>query len=123
MKRLSLVYLLFLILLSLPQAIAHPADAVEINFDSTYTLTINIHHPVKKFPSDHYINQVTVKLNDKEIIKQVFKSQTDKDWQNIFYKVIDAKPNDKITLTAFCSLFGKTTEMFIIPTRKTEGEK
>ncbi len=94
----------------LSQTIAHPADSIQIDFDSTYNLKVKIHHPVKKFPSDHYINQVTVKLNDKEIIKQVFKTQTDKEWQNVNYLVIDAKPGDKISVTAVCSIFGKLTK-------------
>jgi|UniRef100_A0A7C6A7S8 hypothetical protein len=123
MKNLSLIGSIIFLLLSLSQTLAHPADSIEISFDSSSTLTIKIHHPVKKFPSDHYINQVTVKLNDKEIIKQIFKTQTNREWQNVIYTVIDAKPGDKIIVTALCSLFGKMTETLVLSKPKVESEK
>jgi len=104
---------------------AHPADSLVMSIDSNGLLSIQIYHPVKDH-AKHYINKVTVELNGKEIIQQSFKSQTDKTVQELIYKIIDAKENDKITLTAYCNITGKKKEMLtvtIVEEPETEQEK
>lgn len=111
------------LILSASIAQATPPDSVKIKLDSTSTLTVMVFHPVKKNPSEHYIKQVVVKLNGVEIIKQVFQSQTDTKRQDIKYTLIDAKPGDKIAVTAYCSLYGEMTQMLALPPEKSGGGK
>jgi len=102
---------------------ATPPDSIKINLDSSSTLSIMVFHPVKKNPSEHYIKEVLVKLNGAEIIKQDFQSQTDTKRQDVEYTLIDAKPGDKITVTAYCSLYGEMTQMLASPPAKSGGGK
>jgi hypothetical protein len=102
---------------------ATPPDSIKIKLDSTSTLSVIVFHPVKKNPSNHYIKEVLVKLNGVEIIKQDFQSQTDTKRQNVKYILIDAKPGDKITVTADCSLYGEVTQMLALPSEKSGGGK
>ena len=94
-------------------SMAHPADSLVMSIDSNGLLSIQIYHPVKN-QAKHYINKVTVELNGKEIIQQSFKSQTDKTIQDLVYKIIDAKENDKITVTTYCNITGKKKETLTV---------
>ena len=102
---------------------ATPPDSIKIKLDSSSTLSVTVFHPVKKNPSDHHIKQVLVKLNGVEIIKQEFNSQTDIMRQDVKYTLIDAKPGDKIAVTAVCSLFGELTELLTLPSKKSGDGK
>ena len=102
---------------------ATPPDSIKIKLDSTSTLSVTVFHSVKKNPSDHHIKLITVKLNDVEIIKQEFQSQTDTKRQDAEYTIIDAKPGDKIVVTAVCSLFGELTQVLALPPEKSGGGK
>jgi predicted metallo-beta-lactamase superfamily hydrolase len=117
----SIIPIIFAILcIFITGSIAHPADSLLMNIDSNGLLTIQIHHPVKD-QAKHYINKVIVELNGKEIIQQSFKSQTDKTIQELVYKIIDAKENDKITVTTYCNITGKKKETLTL-TRAEEPE-
>jgi hypothetical protein len=102
---------------------ATPPDSIKIKLDSTHILSITIFHPVKKNPSEHYIKQVVVKLNGVEIIKQVFQSQATTKLQDVSYTLIDAKPGDKIAVTANCSLYGEMTQVLALPPEESGGGK
>ena len=94
---------------------ATPPDSIALSIDSTGYLAVEIHHPVRQLGSAHYISQVTVALNGKTIITQDFKSQSSLEWQYVYYRVVDAKEGDKITVTAACSLTGKLSETLVVP--------
>ncbi len=97
------------ILLLSSVALAHPPDSLIMSFDSTSTvLTVRIFHTVKN-TTNHLINDVAVNLNGKPMITQKFSSQLNKDEQVVIYKIIDAKANDKIAVTAKCNVMGKKT--------------
>ena len=104
-------------------ALAHPPDSLSMRLDSTGLLTINIFHPVKD-QAKHYINKVLVELNGKTIIEQSLNSQTDKNVQDIIYKIIDAKAKDKIAVTAYCNITGKKKyTLTVMEKSETEGQK
>jgi len=92
---------------------AHPPDSLKVSFDTTGTImTIRALHSVKT-PNTHFILQITVDLNGKQLITQNFSSQVNKNEQVTIYKIIDAKKNDKIGITAQCNIMGKKKETFI----------
>lgn len=125
MKPSILPIIIAILCIFIASSMAHPADSLVMSIDSNGLLSIQIYHPVKDH-AKHYINKVTVELNGKEIIQQSFKSQTDKTVQELIYKIIDAKENDKITLTAYCNITGKKKEMLtvtIVEEPETEQEK
>jgi Na+-transporting NADH:ubiquinone oxidoreductase subunit NqrC len=86
---------------------AHPASSMKADFDKdTNILMVSFEHQVKN-PADHFIYELAVKLNKKEIITQlVSKQETDKGGE-YQYKIIDAKVGDTITVTAACNKSGK----------------
>jgi hypothetical protein len=103
------------ILLFAGPALATPPDSIAVSLDSTHLLSVDVHHPVKKWPSEHFIIRITVALNDKTVITQTFGSQTSQEWQSVWYQVNDAKPGDKIAVTAECSVLGKLTVNYVVP--------
>ncbi len=122
--RIAASILLFSILLLTP-VFAHPPKSIELVFESTTkVLRVNISHVVND-PSRHYIEKVVVELNGEEIITQTFKTQTDKQKQEIMYVIGDAQEGDKISVTAYCSISGKKTETLdvIIPEKKKVEEQ
>jgi hypothetical protein len=60
-----------------------------------------------------------VELNGADIITQNFKSQTDETGQETYDTVIDARPGDKIAVTANCSIFGKLKQTIAVPPADT----
>ena len=92
---------------------AHPPDSLKMSFDTTGTImTVRAFHSVK-MPNTHFILQITVDLNGKQLITQNFSSQLNKNEQVVIYKIIDAKKNDKIGINAQCNIMGKKKETFI----------
>ena len=118
MKHFSPIFLVLVLLLSINAVFAHPPSGLELEFDPIeHILTIVILHPVKDF-SKHYIYKITVELNEKEIIRQEFKIQSNKEEQEAIYMIIDAKEGDKITVTAYCNISGKKKETLEIGLQK-----
>lgn len=125
MKHSILFIIIAIICIFANGSLAHPPDSLKLSVDTTGTLLVKVYHPVKD-QVKHYINQVLVELNGKEIIKQTFNSQTDKTAQELIYKIIDAKANDKITVTAYCNITGKkkdTLTLTVSEKSETEEEK
>lgn len=98
-------------------------DSVGLSFDTTeHILKVRVFHPVKN-TVDHHIGKMSVVLNGKEIITQQFNNQTNKGEQDVAYTIIDAKPSDKISVTAICSIFGKKNGILTLPSPKSGGSK
>jgi hypothetical protein len=101
---------------------AHPADDINTNFDPIKSvLTVTAIHTVKDV-DDHFIEEISIKLNKKEIITQTFKTQTDLKEATALYKIIDAKAGDTITVTTKCNQFGKKTDKILVPAIQTDEE-
>jgi len=98
-----LVLVIFVLIVSIHVS-SHPASKVTLSLDGI-VLNVSVSHSVGN-PEDHYINEILVFLNDKEIIKQIFFIQTD-NLQKVSYTIPSLKTGDKIIVKTNCSKGGK----------------
>ena len=105
---LSIVILL--IIVSIP-ASSHPASKVTLSVEGK-VLNVSVNHSVDN-PENHYIDEIIVLLNDKEIIKQIFFIQTD-NLQKVTYTIPSLKAGDKITVKTNCRRGGKRSETITV---------
>ena len=106
-----------IVLLVVGIASATPPDRIRLNYvDSTGTLTIAVHHPTF-YAAAHHVTTIVVMLNDSLVTVQRFSGQTNNQEQDTQCVVPGARPGDRLTVTAVCSLFGKRTETLVLPTR------
>jgi desulfoferrodoxin (superoxide reductase-like protein) len=94
--------------------IAHPPAGITAQFDpDSHLLSLEIPHAVSN-PQNHFIDQITIYLNDIEIIRQAITLQSEKQGEKLSYIIPDAKLEDSIKITANCSKFGsKSTTLKI----------
>lgn len=86
---------------------ADPPRSVEVSMDSARkVLSVKAIHPTRN-TGRHYINLVTVRINDREAVRQMFSSQGDAAFQEGMYVLPDAKPGDTVSVEAACSMGGK----------------
>jgi hypothetical protein len=105
------------VLLAAGSVLATPPDRIRLSFsDSTRTLTIAVHHPTF-YPAGHHIAKVAVTLNDSVVLVQQFSRQTNNQELDMECAVADARPGDRLSVTAICSIFGKRTETLVLPPR------
>lgn len=91
-------------------AFAHPPSTINATFDQqTKILTIQTIHNVPNPSGDHYIQEMKVKLNGKDMIIQYFLTQTSSGIQEAQYLLIDAHSGDTIEVYALCNKFGDKT--------------
>lgn len=91
-------------------AFAHPPSTINATFDQdTKILTVQVLHNVPNPTGDHYIQEIKVKLNGKDMILQYFLTQASSGVQNAQYLLIDAKSGDTIEVYALCNKFGDKT--------------
>lgn len=82
---------------------AHQAEDMVVAYDEkNKVVSIGVIHLSDK-PQKHFIKEVTIKLNGKEIIRQVFFSQRDPKVQTASYVIEDAEDKDTIEIVATCS--------------------
>jgi desulfoferrodoxin (superoxide reductase-like protein) len=113
MINIKIIFLISILLVAVALN-AHPADKMLLQFDPVEKiLTVTIDHSVKNV-ENHYIGEITVKLNKKEIITQKFDKQDDLNKTTVIYKIIDANPDDTISVISKCNKFGKKSEKIII---------
>lgn len=102
-----LLFLLFVCLVFVPFAYAHPPKDIEISYDpATKMLTALILHETSN-PSGHYIKRVDVGLNGKEIIREEISKQDNNNFQKVIYFIPDVKAGDKLSVEGYCSVSGK----------------
>jgi hypothetical protein len=103
------------VLLAAGTALATPPDRIRLSFSApSSTLVIAVHHPT--FAAGvHYIAKIAVRLNDSLVVVQQFSGQTNNQEQDTQCVIPGAKPGDRLTVTAICSIFGKRTETLILP--------
>lgn len=96
------------------QATAHPAQVVQMAYNSDMkTLSIDVIHPASD-PDGHYIEEVTLTLNGEEWIVQKFRAQTDKQGLRLNYYIPRLKKGDEIKATVRCNKFGNKGGRLII---------
>jgi len=91
-------------------AFAHPPSTINAAFDQdTKILTVQALHNVPNPTGDHYIQEIKIKLNGKDMVLQYFLTQTSSGVQEAQYLFIDAKSGDTIEVYALCNKFGDKT--------------
>jgi len=103
-KNIIVLFLVIIFLMLSAQAFSHPASKVALLVEGK-VLHITVNHNVGN-PENHYINEILVFLNDKEIIRQMFFIQTG-DMQKVSYMIPSLKAGDKVTVKTNCSRGGK----------------
>ena len=107
MKRIAPLLTLLLLFVFSSIAYAHPPSDIKITFDpATKTLSAVIMHDVAN-PSTHYIKQVDVGSNGKDIITHTISRQDNLDTQTVSYLIPDAKSRDVLFVEGHCSISGK----------------
>ncbi len=93
---------------------AHPASEITVSYDAdTMVLTVEYKHSVSD-PVKHYIDEVSVTLDKKELVVQKLMSQDTEEGGKVFYRVRDLKTGDTVKVKVNCNRFGgKTTEFTI----------
>ena len=94
------------------QAFSHPASKVILSVEGNI-LQVTVQHNVGN-PQTHYINEITVTLNGKKIITQLFSLQTD-NTQKVSYTIPSLKPGDTITVLAHCNKGGNREGTITVP--------
>ena len=103
------------VLLAAGMLSATPPDRIRLIYsDSTGMLRIAVHHPTF-YPAAHHIAKVAVMLNDSVVLVQQFSRQTNNQELDMECPVAGAKPGDRLSVTAICSIFGKRTETLLLP--------
>ena len=85
------------------QALSHPAGKVILSVEGNI-LQVTAQHNVGN-PQTHYIDEITVTLNGKKIITQLFSLQTG-NTQKVSYTIPSLKSGDTITVLAHCNKGG-----------------
>ena len=107
MKKMKIILILGSLLLVSAIAFAHPPSDIKIRFDEkTKTLTAVIEHRVSN-PKTHYIKQVDIGLNGKEIQMLPFQKQDNNAGQTLKVVVPEAKNGDVLSVEGHCNLSGK----------------
>ena len=100
----------FLFILTVSIIFAHSPSQITLSYDTkTSMLTINVIHPISgtkvSDPKKHYIKDITVSVNGKEVIIESIKfQQSDKGEKCSF--LLNVKKNDKVSVKAVCSISG-----------------
>lgn len=110
-KNIIVLFLVIFLLMFSTQAFSHPASKVILSVEGK-VLQVTVNHNVGN-SENHYINEILVFLNDKEIIRQIFFMQTD-NMQKVSYIIPSLKPGDKITVKTNCSRGGKRSGTIIV---------
>lgn len=115
-KSLCLIGGILLAVLGMGSAFAHPPSQIIVQFDpQTRLLEVRIPHSVPDAKGDHYISEVRVFHNGKEILVQYIASQFSPKEQKVQYLIVDAASGDTLTIYARCNKFGEKQVDFPIP--------
>ncbi len=110
-KNIIFLFLVILFLIFSMQGFSHPASKITLSTEGT-VLHITVNHDVGS-SENHYINEILVFLNEKEIIRQIFSIQTN-NTQEVSYTIPSLKPGDEITVSANCSRGGRRSGKIIV---------
>ena len=114
MKRIAIFLIVFIFLVSVSVAYAHPPSGIEITFDAESKIlkAVIIHNTSN--PASHYIKKVDVGLNGKEIMEHLITRQDNFDSQTVSYLIPDAKDGDVISVEGYCSISGKLQKQITV---------
>lgn len=101
-------------LLVFSTAYAHPPSDIKITFDpKTKILQAVIIHNTSN-PINHYIKEVDVGLNGREIIKHLISREDNNESQTVKYLIPDAREADMISVEGYCSISGKLKKEIMV---------
>ncbi len=103
MKKIILAIVFSLIFIT--SVSAHPAKSVNLAIVGA-DLEISVSHPVRDL-SQHYIDQITIKINDEIFKEEFFVSQTDNDFKVLIPLSAEVKVGDVISIVTNCNKGGK----------------
>lgn len=98
---------LFAVLFTAQSAFAHPPSKIEAEVKGE-TLTVTVMHNVKN-PLNHYIKEIVVKLNDKEVVDKKETRQVDNEKQIGVFEIPGLKSGDNLSIKATCNRYGSKT--------------
>ena len=110
-KNMIILLLVILFLMFSMQAFSHPPSKVTLLIEGI-ALHVIVNHDVGS-AEDHYIKEILVFLNEKEIIRQIFSMQTG-NIQDVSYTIPSLKAGDKITVRTNCIRGGNRSETIIV---------
>jgi len=117
MRQVIVLCMVFVFIALAQAAYAHPPKDIKITFDpQTKMLSAVIVHDVSN-PTGHYIKEVDVGLNGKEIIVHNISRQDNNNTQTVSYLIPDAKPGDKLSVEGHCSISGKLQKEITVQSR------
>jgi len=97
---------------------AHPPSDIKITFDpDTKVLQAIIYHNTSN-PGNHYIKNVDIGLNGKEIIKHQISREDNNETQAVSYLIPDAKAGDSLSVEGYCSISGKLKKEIAVTAKK-----
>ncbi|HHS13514.1 MAG TPA: hypothetical protein ENN03_07060 [bacterium] len=90
-------------------ASAHAPSELKGSFNAeTRVLNVTFSHAVSDANS-HYITEIKIFLNGKQIIEQKLLSQENGEGGELVYRIPDAEPGDKLRINARCNKIGAKT--------------
>jgi len=96
----------FALLTMMSALAAHPPMSVDLEFDAeTHMLTVNYTHDTDNLAA-HYINAITVSINDEVMIRQSQHTQAGATGGTLVYTLVDAKPGDTLSVKVECNMHG-----------------
>jgi hypothetical protein len=114
---LSVIFLVFLLTIT---SMAHPPGEVTAQFDlEKSVLSVEIAHNVGGGSSSHYIDEIIISLNGKEVIVQKTTRQTS-DTQTFLYFMPAVEMGDEIGIVAVCNVGGRGNIKIIIEEKDKE---
>lgn len=93
---------------------AHPPSAVTVKYDAAAsTVSVNVSHQVRD-EKEHFVYEIKLLKNGKQIVLQDFSIQTDKLKQTAVYTVPGLIKGDEITAVAYCNHVGTGSGKYTI---------
>lgn len=106
MKRILFV-MLFLVILFTSTSMAHPPNKVSAEFDlETNILSVQVSHMVGGENSRHYIDEIIITHNGKQVIEQLTTRQLSNQ-QTFLYFMPAVDAGDEIKVVAVCNVAGQ----------------
>ncbi len=105
MKKVLLFTLVMLLIVG-TSAMAHSPQKLEANFNmETHMLTVEFVHTVGGENANHYIDKISVMVNETEVITQMPAKQLNNN-ETFSYYMPGLSSGDEVNIMAYCSISG-----------------
>ncbi len=104
------IFFIGILLSTIVVMVAHPPSNMELSYDNeTQILEVFVEHNVGN-TSNHYVENLTVTHNDREILVHHLTEQENEDGVTFKYRLPNAEQGMVIKVTAECSRVGSISE-------------